>query len=93
MKKVIAFIGLTFLVANSTYWVFHFFRTYFAPNHRLIHDVNIAGEANMEAAFLIIQVLFMLPAAYFLLKNLIRGGDKHETKNNLLHTERQSRTI
>jgi len=67
-KIYVTFIGLIFLIANATYWVFHFFRTYLAPNHKIIHSVNVVGEANIEAVFILIQLFFMMPAIYFLIK-------------------------
>jgi len=69
-KTIIIKLGIVSLIANATYWVFHFFRTYLTPEHKIIHSVNIVGEAHFEAVLMVIQALVMIPTIVYLIKEI-----------------------
>jgi len=68
IKNWMRVLGISFLISNSFYFVLLFLKTYFAPNFRIIHDINFYGEAHFELILIIIQSIIIITTIPYLIK-------------------------
>ena len=76
--------GLVFMFINSFYWAYLFTRTYAAPDFKIIHSVNSAGEAHIELFLLIVELIIIIPVFFILLRRqlgvIFENRNKHKEK-------------